>query len=74
MEESSTSGDRVDRRWIHWVLTRTLRQSIAEDVLQGSPGDYLWGGDRAQHARQIGNALPVQLDEVIGRPLLCVLS
>lgn len=47
----------------HWEAAR----------LQGFPDDYQWVGDLASIARQIGNAVPVQLGEAIGRHLAQVL-
>ncbi|SMF54840.1 DNA (cytosine-5)-methyltransferase 1 [Cellulosimicrobium cellulans J34] len=47
----------------HWEAAR----------LQGFSDDYMWVGDRAQIARQIGNAVPVQLGEVLGKHLAQVL-
>jgi len=47
----------------HWEAAR----------LQGFPDSYRWVGDRASIARQIGNAVPVQLGEAIGRHLAAAL-
>lgn len=43
----------------HWEAAR----------LQGFPDDFQWVGDRAAIARQIGNAVPVQLGEALGQHL-----
>lgn len=55
-------------RFIHPTQHRAITHWEAAR-LQGFPDDYLWVGDRAQIARQIGNAVPVQLGEAIGRHL-----
>jgi DNA (cytosine-5)-methyltransferase 1 len=47
----------------HWEAAR----------LQGFPDDFRWIGNRAQIARQIGNAVPVQLAEAIAGPLVSLL-
>ncbi|MCL1870566.1 MAG: DNA cytosine methyltransferase [Promicromonosporaceae bacterium] len=59
-------------RFIHPTQHRAITHWEAAR-LQGFPDDYLWVGDRAQIARQIGNAVPVQLGEAIGRHLAQVL-
>jgi len=52
-------------RYIHPTQHRAITHWEAAR-LQGFPDDYLWVGDRAQVARQIGNAVPVPLAEAIG--------
>jgi DNA (cytosine-5)-methyltransferase 1 len=59
-------------RFIHPTQHRTITHWEAAR-LQGFPDDFLWVGDRAQIARQIGNAVPVALGEAIGRHLAHVL-
>ncbi|MES9602163.1 DNA (cytosine-5-)-methyltransferase [Actinomadura sp. NPDC000929] len=38
-------------------------------LIQGFPDDFLWCGGKIQIARQIGNAIPVQLSTVIAREI-----
>ena len=38
-------------------------------LLQGFDPDYLWCGSKASIAKQIGNAVPLQLGAAIGRVL-----
>lgn len=52
-------------RFIHPTQHRAITHWEAAR-LQGFPDEYHWVGDRAQIARQIGNAVPVQLGEAIG--------
>lgn len=56
-------------RFLHPTQHRSITHWEAAR-LQGFSDDYLWVGDRTQIARQIGNAVPVQLGEAIGRHLL----
>ena len=47
---------------------RLRRLTIAESAaFQGFPADYPWQGPRSSVYRQIGNAVPVGLGEVVGR-------
>ena len=39
-------------------------------MLQGFPEDYPWQGNIAQRHRQVGNAVPPRMAEVLGRALL----
>lgn len=48
----------------HWEAAR----------LQGFPDDYMWVGEKAQIARQIGNAVPVPLAAALGRHLDATLA
>ena len=42
--------------------------------LQGFPDDYEWFGSKQSIARQIGNAVPLQLGAALGRHILAALS
>ena len=42
--------------------------------LQGFPDDYKWFGSKHSIARQIGNAVPLQLGEALGHHILSALS
>lgn len=59
-------------RFLHPTQHRTITHWEAAR-LQGFPDDYRWVGDRAQIARQIGNAVPVRLAAAIGTHLAQVL-
>lgn len=53
-------------RYLHPVEHRAI--TIYEGaVLQGFPDDYLWAGTRTNIARQIGNAVPIELGRAIAR-------
>lgn len=56
-------------RFLHPTQHRTITHWEAAR-LQGFPDDYRWVGDRTRIARQIGNAVPVQLGEALARHLL----
>ena len=55
-------------RYLHPSEDRPLTHLEAA-VLQGFPLDYRWCGSKVEIARQIGNAVPVQLAEAVGRSL-----
>ncbi|MET0432596.1 MAG: DNA cytosine methyltransferase [Cellulomonas sp.] len=59
-------------RFVHPTQHRAITHWEAAR-LQGFPDDYRWVGDRAQIARQIGNAVPIRLGEALGSHLARVL-
>ncbi len=56
-------------RYLHPVEDRAITPFEAAR-LQGFPDDYLWCGTKLSIARQIGNAVPIELGTAIGRHLL----
>lgn len=55
-------------RYLHPIEDRAI--TLYEGaLLQGFPDDYLWVGTRTQIAKQIGNAVPIQLGEAIARSI-----
>lgn len=48
---------RINRPITHWEAAR----------IQGFPDDFVWCGTKIEIARQIGNAVPVELSAAIGR-------
>ena len=56
-------------RYIHPVANRAITHREAA-ILQGFPSEYLWAGTREQIARQIGNAVPLELGAAVGRAIL----
>lgn len=55
-------------RYIHPSADRAITHFEAA-LLQGFPREYLWVGSKTQIARQIGNAVPVQLAQAVGRAI-----
>jgi DNA (cytosine-5)-methyltransferase 1 len=55
-------------RYLHPSEHRALTHLEAA-LLQGFPLDYRWCGSKIEIARQIGNAVPVQLAEAVARSL-----
>jgi DNA (cytosine-5)-methyltransferase 1 len=53
-------------RYLHPTEHRALTHLEAARI-QGFPDDFRWCGSKVQIARQIGNAVPVELSEAIGR-------
>lgn len=51
-------------RYLHPVEDRAITHYEAA-ILQGFPVDYRWVGSKTQVARQIGNAVPVQLSHAL---------
>ncbi|XKH57860.1 DNA cytosine methyltransferase [Citricoccus nitrophenolicus] len=51
-------------RYLHPVEDRAITHYEAA-ILQGFPTDYRWVGSKTQIARQIGNAVPVQLSRAL---------
>lgn len=60
-------------RYLHPTANRAITHMEAA-VLQGFPRDYKWVGSKTAIARQIGNAVPLELGEAIGRVLLDALA
>lgn len=52
-------------RYLHPVENRAITHFEAAR-LQGFPDDYRWAGSKTAIARQIGNAVPVQLSRALG--------
>lgn len=55
-------------RYLHPVEPRAITHFEAARLM-GFPDDYLWVGSKTSIARQIGNAVPIELGEVIGRQI-----
>ncbi len=55
-------------RYLHPQAHRALTHLEAA-VLQGFPLDYQWAGTKVQIAKQIGNAVPLELGEAIAQQL-----
>jgi len=51
-------------RYLHPIEDRAITHYEAA-ILQGFPTDYRWVGSKTQVARQIGNAVPVQLSHAL---------
>ena len=60
-------------RYLHPEEDRPLTHQEAAR-LQGFPDDYQWYGSKYSIARQIGNAVPLQLGEALGCHILSALS
>lgn len=58
-------------RYLHPTRHRAITHLEAA-LLQGFPMNYRWVGSKTAIARQIGNAVPIQLAAAIGRTLLAV--
>ncbi|HEY5528221.1 MAG TPA: DNA cytosine methyltransferase [Thermoleophilia bacterium] len=56
-------------RYLHPEANRAITHYEAA-LLQGFPRDYKWVGSKTSIARQIGNAVPIQLGRAIGSQLL----
>lgn len=56
-------------RYLHPESDRVITHREAA-ILQGFPPDYVWAGTREQIARQIGNAVPLELGAAVGRAIL----
>jgi len=59
-------------RYLHPTADRSITHREAA-ALQGFPTDYLWSGSKTSIARQIGNAVPVELGSAIAERILDVL-
>ncbi len=55
-------------RYLHPEENRVITHREAA-TLQGFPSTYLWAGTREQVARQIGNAVPIELGAAVGRAI-----
>lgn len=55
-------------RYLHPTEDRAITHYEAA-LIQGFPENYQWVGTREEIARQIGNAVPIQLGKAIGRQL-----
>lgn len=60
-------------RYLHPEKDRAITHFEAAR-LQGFPDDFLWCGSKVAIARQIGNAVPVQLGEAVARHVLTSLD
>lgn len=79
-EVKGTNG-KADGRWTAsggpirasdtlWMATGRRRLTVEEcAILQGFPEDYPWTGTKTNQYRQVGNAVPPILAEVIGRAI-----
>ena len=79
-EVKGTNG-KADGRWTAsggpirvsdtlWMATGRRRLTVEEcAILQGFPDDYPWTGTKTSQYRQVGNAVPPILAEVIGRAI-----
>lgn len=52
-------------RYIHPTEHRAITHHEAARI-QGFPDSYLWVGSKTEIARQIGNAVPVELAQALG--------
>lgn len=49
-----------------WIINETIRLTIAElATLQGFPADWKWTGTKTAQARQVGNAVPPIMAQVL---------
>jgi site-specific DNA-cytosine methylase len=64
----SVSEKQVNGEWVQLQKRRLLPRELG--VLQGFPEDYPWQGNIAQRHRQVGNAVPPRMAEVLGLALL----
>ena len=60
-------------RYLHPIEDRPITHLEAAR-LQGFPDDYKWFGSKYSIARQIGNAVPLQLGQALGCHILSALS
>lgn len=60
-------------RYLHPKENRVITHYEAA-LIQGFPETYQWVGTREEIARQIGNAVPIQLGQAIGRQLRAALT
>jgi len=60
-------------RYLHPTEHRPITHLEAAR-LQGFPDDYTWFGSKYSIARQIGNAVPLQLGQALGHHILSALS
>ena len=60
-------------RYLHPTEDRPITHLEAAR-LQGFPDDYMWFGSKHSIARQIGNAVPLDLGEALGCHILSALS
>lgn len=55
-------------RYLHPVEPRAITHFEAARLM-GFPDDYLWVGSKTSIARQIGNAVPIELGAAIGKQI-----
>ncbi|MCY4631895.1 MAG: DNA cytosine methyltransferase [bacterium] len=60
-------------RYLHPIEDRPITH-LEASRLQGFPDDYKWFGSKYSIARQIGNAVPLQLGQALGCHILTALS
>lgn len=60
-------------RYLHPEEHRAITHHEAARLM-GFPDDYLWVGSKTEIAKQIGNAVPIQLGAVIGRRILALVT